>query len=202
MMSSNERKRRVLMAAVAALPWNAAVAIGSGSNTVRKTRSRVLVAYFSRSGNTRVVAGLLQRAFEADVFEMRPADPYPEEYLATVEQARQERDSGFAPALAARLTDIGTYDTVYLGFPIWGETAPPVVRSFLATHDLTGKTLTPFVTHGGYGLGNGLSVLASLAPLAKMRSPFVMEADQERKTLNLVNEWLDKTDLTREPGAS
>ncbi|VWC91325.1 hypothetical protein BLA18112_03342 [Burkholderia lata] len=202
MMSSLERKRRVLMAAVAALPLNTAVAKGSGSNIVRKTRSRVLVAYFSRSGNTRVVAGLLQRAFEADVFEMRPANQYPEEYLATVEQARQERDSGFEPALAARLPGIGTYDTVYLGFPIWGETAPPVVRSFLATHDLTGKTLRPFVTHGGYGLGNSLSVLASHAPQAKMCSPFVMEADQERKTMNLVNEWLDETGLTREPGVS
>jgi len=190
------------MAAVAALPLNAAVAKGSGNNIVRKTRPRVLVAYFSRSGNTRVVAGLLQRAFEADVFEMQPANPYPEKYLATVEQARQERDSGFEPALAAGLPNICTYDTVYLGFPIWGETAPPVVRSFLATHDLTGKTLTPFVTHGGYGLGNSLSVLASHAPQAKMRSPFVMEADQERKTMNLVSEWLDETGLTREPGAS
>lgn len=202
MMSSHERKRRVLMAAVTALPLKAAVANGSGSNTVRKTRSRVLVAYFTRSGNARVVAGLLQRAFEADVFEMRPANPYPEEYLATVEQARQELDSGFEPALAARLSDIGTYDTVYLGFPIWGETAPPVVRSFLAAHDLTRKTLMPFVTHGGYGLGNSLSVLARHAPRAKMRSPFVMEADQERKTMNLVNEWLDETILTKVPGAS
>jgi flavodoxin len=134
------------------------------------TGSRVLVAYFSRSGNTRVVAGLLQRAFKADRFEIRPANPYPEEYLATVEQARQERDSRFEPALAARPSDIGTYDTVYLGFPIGEETAPPVVRSLLATHDLTGKTLTPFVTRGGYGLGNSLSMLASHAPRARTSS--------------------------------
>jgi len=160
------------------------------------------VAYFSRTGNTRVVAGLLQRAFKADMFEILPANPYPDEYLATVEQARQERDSDFEPALAARVADLGPYDTVYLGFPIWGETAPPVVRSFLATHDLTGKALRPFVTHGGYGPGNSLSVLASHAPQAKMRSPFVMEADQERRTMNFVNEWLNETGLTKVSGTS
>ena len=190
------------MAAIAMLPLSGAQGKDGGRDTVRMTRSRILVAYFSRSGNTRVVAGLLQRAFKAEMFEIRPANPYPEEYLATVEQARQERDSGFEPALAARVLDLALYDTVYLGFPIWGETAPPVVRSFLASHDLEGKTVRPFVTHGGYGIGNSLSMLASHAPRARISSPFVMEADQERRTMNLVNEWLDETGLNQTSGAS
>lgn len=202
MTSSIEREHRGIAAAVSPLPLSGAVANDSATNIVRLTRSSVLVAYFSRSGNTRVVAGLLQRAFKADVFEVRAAKPYPEEYLATVERARQERDSGFEPALAARVPDPGPYDTVFLGFPIWGETVPPVIRSFLASHDLAGRTLKPFVTHGGYGLGNSLSVLASYAPRAKLHNPFVMEADQERRTTNLVNEWLDETGLNKASGAS
>jgi flavodoxin len=202
MMSSYERKRRVFVAALAALPLSGAVAKNTGGATVQMTSPRVLVAYFSRSGNTRVVTGLLQRALKADVFEIRLADPYPEEYPATVEQARQERDSGFEPTLAAHVSDMGTYDTVYLGFPIWGETAPPVIRSFLVTHDLAGKTLIPFVTHGGYGLGNSMSVLASKAPRTKIGRPFVMQADQERRTMNLVNEWFDKTGLDKVSQAS
>jgi flavodoxin len=71
----------------------------------------MLVAYFSRSGNTRVVAGLIQRAMGADMFEIRPATPYPEDYLATVEQAKQESERGFEPALAAKEARIAEYDT-------------------------------------------------------------------------------------------
>src|SRR5690606_20897018 len=115
--------------------------------------SRILVAYFSRSGNTRVVAGLIHRALRTDLFEIRPAAAYPEDYLETVEQARQERDRGDEPALAAKVASIAEYDTLYLGFPIGGETAPPPIRSFLKAHDLSGKTVIPFVTPGGYGLG-------------------------------------------------
>ena len=88
--------------------------------------SKSLVAYFSRSGNTRVIAGLIQRARHADLFEILPASPYPEDYLATVAQATEERDRGVEPPLASKMPNIAVYDTVYLGFPIWGETAPPV----------------------------------------------------------------------------
>jgi flavodoxin len=189
-MSSSVQRRRTVVAALAALPVSGVLLNHDRSDNLGTGKSRILVAYFSRSGNTRVVAGLFKRASDADMFEIHPAKPYPEEYLATVEQARQERDSGFEPPLARRVANVGLYDTVYLGFPIWGATAPPVVRSFLATHELAGKTLIPFVTHGGYGLGNSLSVLARHAPHTKIRPPFVMQADQERKTMNLFNEWL------------
>lgn len=202
MSSHMDHFRRTLMAAFATLPLSGFAATSDSGRRMSQAGSRTLVAYFSRSGNTRVVAGLLQRAFNADLFEIRPADPYPEEYLATVEQARQERDRGIKPTLAAHVSEIGLYDTVYLGFPIWGETAPPVVRSFLAAHDFAGKTLRPFVTQGGYGLGKSMSVLAAHAPRAKVDRPFVMEADQERKTMNLVNEWLSETSLQKLSGAS
>jgi flavodoxin len=190
------------MAAIATLPLSSAARTEASGNNPRKAASRTLVAYFSRSGNTRVVAGLIQRACGADLFEIRPAKPYPDEYLTTVEQARQERDSGFEPALEAQVPQIGAYDIVYLGFPIWGETAPPVIRSFLSTHDLAGKIVVPFVTHGGYGLGNSQSVLATHAPEAKLRRPFAMEADQERRTMNLVNEWLDEVGARKTHGGS
>ncbi|KAA1009761.1 hypothetical protein FVF58_20940 [Paraburkholderia panacisoli] len=72
----------------------------------------------------------------------------------------------------------------------------------LAPQDFADKTSRPFVTHGGYGLGNSLSMLARRAPRAKMRSPFAVEADQECGTMNLVNEWLDETGLTKVSGAS
>lgn len=176
-----------MMAALATLHLGGTAAAAPGGG------ARTLVAYFSRSGNTRVVAGLIHRARRAggtDLFEIRPASPYPDDYLETVEQARQERDSGHVPALEAKVLSMANYDTVFLGFPIWGETAPPVIRSFLSAHELSGKTVIPFVTHGGYGLGNSQSVLSRQAPKARLRKGFVMEADQERRTMDRVTGWL------------
>jgi flavodoxin len=180
------------MTVLAALPLSSAAAKTSDAGEVRQVGSRTLVAYFSRSGNTRVVAGLIHRALGTDLFEIWPASPYPEDYLATVEQARQERDRGLEPTLKSKVANMATYDTVYLGFPIWGETTPPLIRSFLKAHNLSGKTLIPFVTHGGYGLGNSQSVLASHAPKARLRSGFSMQADQERQTMNRVTSWLSE----------
>ncbi|MBZ9700541.1 MULTISPECIES: flavodoxin [unclassified Mesorhizobium] len=155
--------------------------------------AKALVVYFSRSGNPRVIAGTIQRERGTDIFEIKAATPYPEDYEATVERARIERDKGIEPPLAQRVGNLDQYDTIYLGFPIWGETAPPVIRSFLRSHDLKGKTIHPFITHGGYGPGTSLSVLASHAPGAKIVQAFVLEADQEKRTISKVDSWLEET---------
>ena len=155
--------------------------------------ARILVAYLSRSGNTRVIAGTLPRALGADLFEIKPVRPYPEDYEQHVAQATRERDSGFEPPLAEKVANIAIYDEIYLGFPVWGETMPPPVRSFLKTHDLRGKTVRPFITHGGYGVGSSPAVLtnhAPDAPDARIEEAFVIEADQERRTMNTVHGWL------------
>jgi flavodoxin len=164
-----------------------------GGNGRAGASSRLLVAYFTRSGNTRVIAGTISRALSARLFEIRPQRPYPEDYEQTVEQARQETDRGFEPPLAARVPDFAAYDTIFLGFPIWGQTAPPVIRSFLRAHNLSGKTLRPFITHGGYGLGNSIAVVTEHAPGARIEPAFVMEADQERRTIDQVTNWLERT---------
>ena len=190
MKDSADSVRRALMAAMTTLPLTASAAATERQDGRRSGRTSSLVVYFSRSGNTRVVAGLLQRSLGADRFEMQPEVPYPEDYLATVEEARQERDNGRARALARSVIDIARYETIYLGFPIWGETAPPVIRGFLESHDLSGKDLIPFITHGGYGLGSSLTVLAQGAPRARLQPAFTIEADQERRTMNQVNDWL------------
>ena len=126
----------------------------------------------------------------SDLFQIEPAIDYPADYLETVAKARQERDDGVEPALRTRIVDIERYDTVYLGFPIWGETAPPIIRSLLSQHDMSGKTIVPFITHGGYGVGSSLRVLARHAPNAHILEAFVMQADQERRTMESVNAWL------------
>ncbi|KQQ75678.1 flavodoxin [Xanthomonas sp. Leaf131] len=187
--------RRTVIAALASLPLGCAAETSgesSGEAIAHRTDARTLVAYFSRSGNTRVIAGLINRSRASDLFEIEPATPYPLDYLETVAQARRERDNSEEPALRSRVADIGRYDTVYLGFPVWGETAPPLIRSLLSSHDMRGKDIIPFITHGGFGTGDSLRVLARHAPGARILEAFTMESDQERRTMETVNSWLAK----------
>jgi len=173
-----------------ALSGGGVIAPSSGRTQQAPGDAKVLVAYMSRTGNTRVIAGQIARANQADLFEILPAQPYPEDYRQTVDQAKRESDAGHEPPLRATVPAIASYQVVFLGFPIWGMTAPPPIRSFLAQHDLAGRTVVPFITHGGYGTGQSLSVLAQKAPRARITDAFVMKADQERETLERVTQWL------------
>jgi flavodoxin len=188
--------RRGLLGAIACM----AVAGGASgaprpSRGPQKADTKVHGACFTRTGNTRVIARQIRRALRADLFEIESDDPYPDDYEETVAQAVRERDTGYRPRLKTGVPDIKTYEVVFLGFPIWGETAPPVIRSFLSQHDLSGKTLVPFITHGGYGQGRSMNVVREHAPRARILTPFVMEADQERRTLTQVSRWLDGVNI-------
>ncbi|MBB3458723.1 flavodoxin [Rhizobium sp. BK313] len=172
----------LVAAAVSSVPKDASSQAAGPTTT--------LVAYFSRTGNTRVIANQIHRAKDAVLFEINPAVAYPEDYEETVAQASRETATGYLPTLAASVPDTWRYGVIYLGFPIWGMTAPPVIRSFVQALDLSGKALYPFITHGGYGLGNSIDVLNSLAPGSELKPAFSMEADQERRTLEQVRGWL------------
>lgn len=184
--------RRMIITALAGLTL-ANVTLPSAASGIAdvQSNSRILVAYFSRSGNTRVLAGVIHRSLKTDLFEIEPATSYPEDYFQTVEQAKKERARGTRPALKNSITDIERYETVYLGFPIWGTSVPPVVQTFLSSHNLAGKLLIPFITHGGYGKGDSDDILANLAPAARREKPLVIECDQERRTTETVTHWLE-----------
>ncbi len=157
-------------------------------------RSRALVAFFTRTGNTKLIANTVRRGIDADLFEIQPAEAYPDDYEATVAQAEREKQSGYEPQLKELVAKIDAYDRVYLGFPVWGQTAPTVIKSFLSKHDLSGKSLIPLITHGGYGAGDSLAVLGRLAPQSRLGKPFVIQMDQERAILREVTNWLKAGD--------
>jgi flavodoxin len=159
-----------LTAAGAGLSTRASRAQEAASN------STVLVAYFSRTGNTRLIARQIKRALDAELFEIETAEVYPEDYQAMVAQAEREREAEYEPPLRGSVANLASYQTIFLGFPIWGMTAPSPIRSFLTRHNLSGKTLVPFITHGGYGLGNSLLVVAEHAPRARLLGEFSKSA--------------------------
>ena len=191
----NPTRRTILMASLLSSVATDVMASPTTGQSSRQDGDKALVAYFSRSGTTRVIAGVISRARGADLFEIKPAKPYPADYFKAVEQARQERDRGYEPTLKETVPGITSYRMIYLCFPIWGETAPPVIRSFLTAHDLSSKTLVPVITHGGYGLGSSLAVLRSHAPKAQLLDGFTMQGPRERQTTMRVAEWLDTIHL-------
>ena len=117
---------------------------------------KVLVAYFSASGVTACVAREIARATGGDLFEITPAEPYTAADLDwTDKQSRSTRemnDTASRPALAARMDDMGSYDTVFVGFPIWWGVEPRAVDTFFDSYDFTGKTMIAFATSGGSGM--------------------------------------------------
>jgi flavodoxin len=199
MPQSIEMTRRNALAGTVLAGFSASLGLTSSAAEAQQSResSRTLVVYFTRSGNTKVIAGKVRRDLDAELFEIQPATAYPEDYEATVAQAEQEKQTGYEPALKELVADIGAYTTVYLGFPIWGSTAPTVIKSFLSKHDLTGKDLVPLVTHGGYGTGDSIAVLRRMAPKSRLRKEFVIRMDQERAILRDVSRWLASSDARK-----
>ena len=142
----------------------------SGDAQTAPNDKKVLVAYFSHSGNTRAVAERIAAATGADLFEIVPQKPYPAEYRAVVDQARREIGADYRPALKTDLPDAGRYDVIYIGSPCWWSTVAPPVATFLAAHDFTGKTLIPFMTHEGSRMGRSETDIRRLCPGATVRS--------------------------------
>ncbi|WP_316862029.1 flavodoxin [uncultured Cohaesibacter sp.] len=151
--------------------------------------SSTLVAFLSRSGNTRMIAETLARQMSADLFEIRTSEPYPDDYQAHVRLARQQQETGELPALSGGVPGLEGYQSVVLAFPVWGQDIPAPVRSFLAGRDMGNRNLFPCITHGGYGPGRSLETLGQLVPDAQIKAAFIKQCDSERETLGLLADW-------------
>lgn len=133
--------------------------------------NRTLVAYFSATGVTKQAAERLAKATGADLFEIRPAVPYSRADLNWMDQKSRStlemNDAACRPEIADAPLDLSSYDTVFVGFPIWWYTAPRIVETFLERYDFSGKTMVPFATSGGSGMGKTVAALKSCCPNAK-----------------------------------
>ena len=130
--------------------------------------SRILVAYFSAGGVTEKAAKESAADIGADVYAIRPAEPYTAEDLnymnAKSRSSVEMGDPSSRPALADKDAKIEDYDVIYVGYPIWWGAAPHVVNSFLEAYDFTGKTIIPFATSGGSPIGDAKAYLGVSAP--------------------------------------
>ena len=131
-----------------------------------------LVAYFSAGGTTAKAAEALAGAVGAELYEIRPAEPYTDADLDwTNKRSRSSaemKDKRSRPALADKDAPVSRYDVIFLGFPIWWYTAPTIVNTFLEQYVFSGKTIVLFATSGGSGLGGAAADLRPSAPGAKI----------------------------------
>ena len=133
--------------------------------------AKKLVAYFSASGVTKRAAEKLAKQEGADLFVIRPVQPYSQADLDwTNKKSRstiEMQDKKSRVEIADKVKDMSQYDEIFLGFPIWWGVAPHIINSFLEQYDLTGKTISPFATSGGSGYGRSNNALEVSAPGAK-----------------------------------
>ena len=149
--------------------------------------SKKLVAFFSASGVTGNVAKKLAEAAGADLYEIKPAVPYTAADLNWMDKNARStvemNDPSSRPAVDNADANVGDYDVVFLGFPIWWYVAPTIINTFLEQYDFTGKTIVPFATSGGSGMGKTNEKLAPSCPGAKLLPGKMLNGNPSKQDL-------------------
>ena len=136
--------------------------------------------YLSRTNNTKAIAEIIHANVGGQLVALELEKPYPADYKTTVDQVASENERAYLPALKTKIDDIEKYDTVFIGFPTWGMKLPPPVKSFLKKYNLGGKTLIPFNTNAGYGVGSSFETIKELCPDSKILKGFEMQGGIEK----------------------
>ena len=177
----------------------------NGKVITKGKNGKVLVVYFSRTkgvyggsltrGNTARVADFIQKKTKGDSYEIVPQKAYPNSYDATTRVAQREQNQNARPAIKNALPNVKKYDTVFIGAPIWWGEYPMIVRTFIDNVNLNGKTVIPFTTAEGSGLGNTTETLRKAYPRAKVRRGFTTEGNNVKNDPSSVrsdvDSWLD-----------
>lgn len=173
---------------------------------VMEKKAKVLIVFFSHAGenynvgnikvgNTKLVADEIQKVTGVDEFEIVANKNYDLPYNDLVNVAKEETEKGEKPSFKGEVKNIDDYDTVFIGGPIWWGTYPRVMFTFFDKYDLNGKTIIPFSTHEGSGLGSVVEDLKSLYPNATFKEAFSIYGTETRKDLSKVDKWLKRLDF-------
>lgn len=164
---------------------------------------KILVAYFSHRGqnycngrivdltvgNTESVAKKIAEKMEADLFEIRAVKKYPITYYECTEEAQAELRANSRPVLTEDL-DISGYDVIFLGYPNWWGTMPMPIWNFLESHDFSGKTIHPFCTHEGSGMGNSERDLKKICPAANLKKGLAIRGSEVKNAEKAIQDWI------------
>ncbi len=169
------------------------------------SEKNILIVYLSRTNNTKAVAEMIHEKLGCDLVALEKKDPYPENYQEIVNQVARENDEGFLPELKTRIDNLKNYDTIFIGFPTWDMQMPPPMKTFLTENDFSGKTVIPFNTNAGFGVGRGFEQVKEFCSDSEILEGFSVEGGYEKKGVflaiknqraveveNEVEKWLQK----------
>lgn len=163
-----------------------------------------LIAFYSRAdenyvsgmmkyldiGNTEVAAGIIEEFIDADMFKIEQMQAYAKDYNTCIAQAQEDQKRDARPKLKAYPDSIDGYDTIYLGFPNYWSTMPMAVFTFLEHLDFSGKTIKPFCTHEGSGMGSSERDIRRLCPNAKVEKGLAIRGGSVRQAKKEIERWL------------
>lgn len=172
------------------------------------TRNKSLIAYYSRKGenylngsivnlsvgNTEVVAKKIKKFTGGDLFGIDTVKMYPVGYTETTQVAMDEKRKNVRPELAGKVEDMDAYDTIYLGYPNWWGTFPMAVFTFLESYDFSGKTIIPFCTHEGSGMGSSERDIKKLCPTATVLPGLAIRGGSVKSADSMIKSWLLKNE--------
>ncbi len=145
-------------------------------------------------GNTQYMAQVIQRTTNADIYRIEPQNPYPTDHATLIARARDEQDQDTRPAVKDAVSDFDSYDTVFIGYPIWWSDMPQILYTFFDTYDFSGKTVIPFSTHGGSSFAGTPATIQSLEPGAKMLDGLTISRDNIQDAEQEIVSWVNGLD--------
>jgi flavodoxin len=180
------------------IPLILAVVLMSGIQlNAQNSGKKILVAYFSHSGNTRAVAYDICKKVDGESFEILPVKSYPTDYNTVVDQAKRELKADYRPELKSRLKNIKQYDVIFIGYPNWWGTYPQAVKVFLSQYDFSGKTIIPFCTHEGSELGRSVADLKKMCPKSTIPEGLAIRGSAAHNSDDRIEEWLKKIKIIK-----
>lgn len=159
--------------------------------------SKSLVVWYSWGGNTKAVGEYIQQFTGADTFVIEPVKNYSSDYTTCTEEAKEEINANRTRPIKGRVEHIDAYDVIYIGTPNWWSTMAPPVLEFLRTHNLEGKTVVPFITHGGGREARCVTDMKKAAPGANFANSLVVSGSRAKNSQAEVERWLNENVLKK-----
>lgn len=158
----------------------------------------ILIVYLSRTNNTEAVAEIIHKNIGGKLVALELKNTYPQDYKTIVAQVQKENAIGFLPLLKTKIDSLEKYDVIFIGFPTWGMQLPPPIKSFLNHFNLKGKTIIPFNTNAGYGVGSSFESVKTLSSGSTVLEGFTAEGGKERDGILFVMKGEKEIQVERE----
>ena len=169
--------------------------VNNNDNSDNTEESNILVLYFSMSGNTEAVANIIHDEVGGDIIKLETKEEYPKDYDELLDYAQEEQRDHARPELATTIDNIDDYDIIFLGYPIWWTDMPMPIYTFLDEYDLSGKTIAPFITHGGSGLSGTPATIREEEPNATVTEGLAIYGSRAQNSRDQIIDWLNNIEM-------